>query len=44
MTGRYLLRTGVHDTYNGGAIMATTEVTLAEMLKQADYTTGIFGK
>ena len=44
MTGRYSLRTGVHDTYNGGAIMATTEVTLAEMLKQADYSTGIFGK
>ncbi len=44
MTGRYSLRTGVRDTYNGGAIMATTEVTLAEMLKQARYTTGIFGK
>ena len=44
MTGRYSLRTGIHDTYNGGAIMAPTEVTIAEMLKQADYTTGIFGK
>lgn len=44
MTGRYSLRTGVHDTYNGGATMATSEVTIAEMLKQADYRTGIFGK
>jgi arylsulfatase A-like enzyme len=44
MTGRYSLRTGVHDTYNGGAIMASSEVTIAEMLKGAGYTTGIFGK
>ena len=44
MTGRYSLRTGIRDTYNGGAIMASNEVTLAEMLKQADYKTGIFGK
>ena len=44
MTGRYSLRTGIRDTYNGGAIMAGNEVTLAEMLKQANYTTGIFGK
>ncbi|MDG1027831.1 MAG: arylsulfatase [Flavobacteriaceae bacterium] len=44
MTGRYSLRTGVRDTYNGGAIMAASEFTLAEMLKKANYTTGIFGK
>lgn len=44
MTGRYSLRTGMRDTYNGGAIMASNEVTIAEMLKQADYTTGAFGK
>lgn len=44
MTGRYSLRTGVHDTYNGGAIMATEEVTIAEVLKSANYRTGIFGK
>jgi arylsulfatase A-like enzyme len=43
-TGRYSLRTGVRDTNNGGAIMATEEVTIAEMLKQVDYQTGIFGK
>ena len=44
MTGRYSLRTGVHDTYNGGAIMAPSEVTIAEMLRPAGYRTGIFGK
>ncbi len=44
MTGRYSLRTGVRDTYNGGAIMATSEVTIAELLKDAGYVTGIFGK
>lgn len=44
MTGRYSLRTGVHDTYNGGATMASEEVTLAEMLKQKAYQTGMFGK
>lgn len=44
MTGRYSLRTGVRDTYNGGAIMASSEITIAEMLKQSDYRTGIFGK
>lgn len=44
MTGRYSLRTGVRDTYNGGAIMASNEVTIAEMLKKGGYTTGVFGK
>jgi arylsulfatase A-like enzyme len=44
LTGRYSLRTGVRDTYNGGATMATEEVTLAEILKDAGYRTGIFGK
>lgn len=44
MTGRYSLRTGVRDTYNGGAIMHSSEVTIAEMLKTANYRTGIFGK
>lgn len=44
MTGRFSLRTGVRDTYNGGAIMASSEITIAEMLKDAGYTTGIFGK
>ena len=44
MTGRYSLRTGIRDTYNGGAIMSPNETTIAEMLKEADYKTGIFGK
>ncbi|KPK88234.1 MAG: hypothetical protein AMS27_00170 [Bacteroides sp. SM23_62_1] len=44
MTGRYALCTGVYDTYNGGAIMHTDEVTLAEILKDGGYSTGIFGK
>lgn len=44
MTGRYSLRTGVRDTNNGGATMATEEVTIAEMLQDAGYRTGIFGK
>ncbi|MGQ9620346.1 MAG: arylsulfatase [Bacteroidales bacterium] len=44
MTGRYSLRTGVRDTYNGGAMMASSEVTIAEILKTAGYVTGHFGK
>jgi len=44
MTGRYSLRTGVYDTYNGGAIMSPEEVTLAELLQQNGYRTGMFGK
>jgi arylsulfatase A-like enzyme len=44
MTGRYSLRTGVRDTYNGGSMMATEEITVAEMLKNAGYFTGLFGK
>ncbi len=44
MTGRFSLRTGVRDTYNGGALMAPDEVTIAEMLKDAGYKTGMFGK
>ena len=44
LTGRYSLRTGVRDTYNGGAIMSPEEITIAEMLKTANYRTGAFGK
>ncbi|OFX92285.1 MAG: arylsulfatase [Bacteroidetes bacterium GWE2_41_25] len=44
MTGRYSLRTGIRDTYNGGAIMASDEITIAEILKKEGYATGIFGK
>ncbi len=44
MTGRYFIRTGVYDTYNGGAMMATSELTIAEILHDNGYKTGIFGK
>ena len=44
MTGRYNYRTGVVDTYIGRAMMHSDEVTLAEMLGEAGYRTGIFGK
>tara|TARA_Y100001935_G_scaffold56541_1_gene47228 strand:- start:317 stop:2044 length:1728 start_codon:yes stop_codon:yes gene_type:complete len=44
LTGRYSLRTGVADTYNGGAIMSTNEITLAEIFNDNNYKTAIFGK
>ncbi|MBY0506930.1 MAG: arylsulfatase [Bryobacteraceae bacterium] len=44
MTGRYYYRTGVTDTYQGQAIMDPRERTIAEMLREAGYATGIFGK
>ena len=44
MTGRYNYRTGVVDTYIGRAMMHSDEMTLAEMLGEAGYRTGIFGK
>lgn len=44
MTGRYNQRTGVTDTWIGRALMRTEEVTLAEVLKDAGYATGLFGK
>lgn len=44
MTGRYNYRTGVVDTWVGWALMRAEEVTAAEMMKDAGYRTGIFGK
>lgn len=44
LTGRFSERTGVYDTYNGGAIMSAEEITIAEVLKENGYKTGIFGK
>lgn len=44
MTGKYSMSTGVHDTYRGGAMMATEEVTIAELLKTVDYKTAMIGK
>ena len=44
LTGRYYYRTGVIHTSRGGARMHGSETTLAEMLRDAGYRTGIFGK
>jgi arylsulfatase A-like enzyme len=44
MTGRYYYRTGVIHTSRGGAKMHGQEVTVAEILREAGYQTGIFGK
>ena len=44
MTGRYNYRTGVVDTYLGRAMMDPAEVTVAEILRDSGYRTGIFGK
>ena len=44
MTGKFALRTGIYDTFNGGAMMAGEETTLAEVLQASGYQTGIFGK
>ena len=44
MTGRYNYRTGVIHTSRGGAKMHGDEITLAEILANAGYKTGIFGK
>lgn len=44
MTGRYNYRTGVVDTYMGRAMMHADETTLAEVLRDEGYKTGIFGK
>lgn len=44
MTGRQSYRTGVTDTWVGRSTMMTEEVTIAEVLKDAGYGTGLFGK
>ena len=44
MTGRYNHRTYCVDTWLGRSMMATEEVTIAEVLQEAGYATGIFGK
>ncbi len=44
LTGRYNYRTGVVDTNMGRAMMHPNELTLAEILAEAGYRTGIFGK
>lgn len=44
LTGRYNPRTMVVDTWLGRSMMPADEVTLAEVLREAGYATGIFGK
>lgn len=44
LTGRWTDRTGVWHTVNGRSMLRENEVTLAEMLKDAGYATGLFGK
>lgn len=44
MTGRHAQRTGAIDTYIGRARMHSDETTIAELLRDAGYATGIFGK
>ena len=44
MTGRWSYRTGVTDTFKGRSIMNSEETTIAEVLNEAGYSTGLFGK
>lgn len=44
MTGRYNYRTKCIDTWLGRSMMDPGEVTIAEVLSEAGYATGIFGK
>ncbi|MFN3242438.1 MAG: arylsulfatase [Planctomycetota bacterium] len=44
MTGRYNYRTRVVDTWIGRSMMEPDEVTVAEVLREVGYRTGIFGK
>ncbi len=44
MSGRYAYRTRAIDTYCGRSMMDPEEYTLAEMLRDAGYRTGLFGK
>jgi len=44
MTGRYHYRTRAFDTWRGHSMMEPEERTVAELLREAGYATGIFGK
>jgi hypothetical protein len=44
LTGHWTDRTGVWHTVNGRSMLRENEVTLAQMLKDAGYATGMFGK
>lgn len=44
LTGRYAMRSGIHNTIGGYSILHRNEVTIADRLSEAGYRTGIFGK
>jgi len=44
LTGHWSNRTGVWHTINGRSLLRENEVTLAQMLKDSGYATGLFGK
>jgi arylsulfatase A-like enzyme len=44
LTGRYGLRTGVHGVARGEETMRTEETTIAEILRDGGWRTGLFGK
>lgn len=44
MTGRYAMRSGIHNTIGGVSLLHRNEVTLADELSAAGYRTGVFGK
>jgi arylsulfatase A-like enzyme len=44
LTGHWTDRTGVWHTVNGRSMLRENEVTLAQMLKDTGYATGLFGK
>lgn len=44
LTGHWSNRTGVWHTINGRSLLRENEVTLAQMLKNSGYATGLFGK
>lgn len=44
LTGRHPVRTGCFDTRFGNDSLGLSEITIAQLLKQAGYKTGLFGK
>jgi arylsulfatase A-like enzyme len=44
LTGHWTNRTGVWHTVNGRSMLRENEVTLGQLLKEAGYATGMFGK
>ncbi len=44
LTGRYALRSGIHNTIGGVSILHQNETTIADLLQGSGYATAIFGK